>query len=106
MLDELTSCARIRISKPIFLLLAPLCYLVSYLVGFATESDQGQIFGLLAALVFVGLYFISRRQVLALTSAGDSIRIQTEGMSLDGVVAFIDAVEEAKNARYPKKEYS
>lgn len=99
MLDELASCAMIRRSKPILLILAGAFLLISlYLYS---QYQQGLAsFGLLVTAALVVSYFVTRRQIIELASAGASIRVNTSGMSIPAVRGFIDTAEEAKNSRY------
>jgi hypothetical protein len=107
MLDELASCAMIRRSKPILLVLAGAVLLFSlYLYiqsqqSFFSQSQQGFAdFGFLVVAVLVVSYFVTRRQLLELASAGAAIRVNTTGMSIPAVRGFIDQTEAAKNTRY------
>jgi hypothetical protein len=94
MLDELASCAMVRRSKPILLLVAAACLLLGlslsiFLIG-----------GVVFALILVAAYFATRQQMLELTSAGAAIRVNAASMSAQTVRSFINRAEAAKHARY------
>lgn len=99
MLDELSSCAMIRRSKPILLILAGAFLLISLYLYNQYQQSLGT-FGFLVVVVLVIMYFVTRRQVIELASAGASIRVNTSGMSILAVRGFIDTAEAAKNSRY------
>ena len=101
MLDQLASCAITRVSHPIFLILAGICFVVGALFAANGRNNEGAlIVGIVLPLIFVVIYLANRQQVLALASAGATINVNTQGMTLDAVKAFIDRTEVAKNARY------
>jgi hypothetical protein len=101
MLEELASCAMVRSSNIIFLVLAGICLILGVLVAAGGRGNEGAlIIGVLVAVVFVVAYFASRRQVLALASAGTTISVNTQRMKLETAKQFIEQTEAAKNARY------
>jgi hypothetical protein len=101
MLEELASCAMVRGSNIILLILAGVCLLGGVVVAANGPRNEGAlIVGILLALVLVIAYFASRRQVLALASAGTTITVNTQGMKLEAVKEFIEQTEAAKNSRY------
>lgn len=96
MLEEISSCAVVYRSNVAFVVAAFLAALVAASGRF---PDYQIALWVVTVLALVGYYF-SRRQVLSLTSAGDSIRVPTVGMKFDAVKEFIDSVEAAKSERY------
>ena len=101
MLEELASCAMVRSSNIILLILAGICLALGVLVAASGPRNEGALLvGVLLALVFVIAYFASRRQVLALASAGTTISVNAQGMKLEAVKHFIEQTEAAKNSRY------
>lgn len=99
MLEELASCALVRTSQPIFLVLAGVCFFIGFLM--ASRNGEGVLLvSLVIAGVFVLFYFLSQQQVLAFASAGATIRVNTKGMKLEDAKEFIDHAEAAKNSRY------
>lgn len=101
MLEELASCAMVQSSNVIFLVLAGVCFVLGLIVTAAGRSGGAPLFiGILLTVVLVLAYFASRRQVLALASAGTTISVNAQGMRPDTTKQFIEQVEAAKNARY------
>jgi hypothetical protein len=101
MLEELASCAMVRNSNIIFLVLAGICLVLGIFFAAGGRDSQGaMIIGVLLAIVFVIAYFALRRQVLALASAGTTISVNVRGMKLETAMQFIEQTEAAKNARY------
>jgi hypothetical protein len=101
MLEELASCAIVQTSNNVLLILAALCVLIGLLLTAGGRGDAAPfILSLLIAGILIAAYFSSRQQVLALASAGTTIRTNTKGMKLQAVKQFIDRVEVAKNERY------
>ena len=101
MLEQLASCAMVRSSNIIFLVLAGICAVIGFLAAASGGRNEGAlIIGLLLAVVLVIAYFASRRQVLALASAGTTIIVNTQGMKLETAKQFIERTEAAKNVRY------
>jgi hypothetical protein len=107
MLEELASCQITHTSKPILLVLAVLSVLGG--AYFNTSRDStALVIGVIAAVLFVIAYFVTRTQVISLASAGATIHAGTQGMSMDTARQFIDKAELAKNERYlmPRRSYS
>jgi hypothetical protein len=100
MLEELASCAIVHSSNVILLILAGICFLGGFLFSASARAEGPLIVGVLLAVILVVVYFASRRQVLALGSAGTTISVNTQGIKLDWLKEFIDQAEAAKNARY------
>lgn len=99
MLEEIASCALLRTSQPILLMIAAVCVIGGALVAVNGEAI-GLVIGVLVALLFGLLYFASRQQTLSLASAGATIKTSTKGMNLEIAHQMIDAIEAAKGARY------
>lgn len=86
MLDELASCAITRISHPIFLVLAGICFVGGALIAVNGRGNEGALIGgIVLAVILVVIYLLNRQQVLALASAGATIQVNTQGMKLDDV---------------------
>lgn len=101
MLEELASCALVHSSNIIFLVLAGISLVLGLLVAATGDRMEGAfVIGAILAIVFVIAYFASRRQVLALASAGATIMVNTQGMKLEVAKQFIERTEAAKNERY------
>jgi divalent metal cation (Fe/Co/Zn/Cd) transporter len=91
MLDELCSCELNYKSHLILILLA----LLSIIFGFVGGADT-ILAGAIGAIVFPVAYFLTKKQILSLSSAGGAINIEAKGMKSEDVKDFIDAVELAK----------
>lgn len=101
MLDQITSCRLARQSQPVLLVIAAVCGLGGLLLGvFGIGSVGPMVLGLLLAAILVAAYFGSRREELVLSSANGSIAVVTRGVDVNATIAFVDAVEAAKNLRY------
>jgi hypothetical protein len=101
MLEEVASCMMIRTSQPVLLVFAALFGLAGITVPFIARGLNAALpLGVAVALIFVALYFASRRQFLSVASAGTTIRVSTGKMNAQAVSQLIDALEWAKNERY------
>jgi hypothetical protein len=96
-LDAVASCELITTSVPVFLVVAVLAA-IGGLVALPKEVGIG-IGAFFAAIALVVVYFITRRAVLKISSAGDDIVQPTRGMSHEAMIEFIEAVERAKFER-------
>jgi hypothetical protein len=75
--------------------LAAICFVVGLLIGRGAVAG-----GFILALIFLIIYFVTRKQSLLLASAGATITFDTRGISPENVKKFIDRTEAAKNDRY------
>ena len=101
MLEELASCAMVRTSYPLFLVLAALCAVGGLLITVANRGDAAPFgLGLVLALILVVLFLASRQEMVSLASAGATIRVSTRSMKRGEAKDLLDATESAKNARY------
>lgn len=101
MLEEVASCVMTRTSQPILLVFAALFGLIGIIGPFIARGINAALpAGVAVALIFVALYFASRRQFLSVASAGTTIRVSTKRMNVQAVSQLIDALEWAKNERY------
>ena len=91
MLDEICSCELNYKSHIILILLAVL----SVIFGFVGGSDA-IVAGIVGAIVFAVAYFLTRKQMLSLSSAGAAINVEAKGVKSEDIKGFIDAVELAK----------
>ena len=91
MLDELCSCELNYKSHIILILLA----ILSVIIGFVGGSDT-IVAGIVGAIVLAVAYFLTRKQMLSLSSAGGAINVEAKGMKSEDIKDFIDAVELAK----------
>ena len=100
MLDQIASCAVTQRSRPGILAFVAL-FLLAGLARIVQGGNIGPflVFAIIAG-VLAGIYFFTRRQVLELSSAGATLRMNIRGMRAEVVEELIDAVEKAKQARY------
>jgi hypothetical protein len=95
MLDELDSCEIRSISSPFFLVVAALVFLGGLFIG-----DDAIAYGFVIGLIFVGVYYFTRTQVISLRSSSSVIDFKTAVMNLETAESFIDTVESSKHNRY------
>jgi hypothetical protein len=102
MLEELCSCAITRLSSPAWLILAAILMIGGAVAALNDRhSDYTAAFGAAAVgLLCVLIYFLTRRQVASLESAGARIVADTSRVGVANVRQFIEQVEAAKNQRY------
>lgn len=108
MLEEVASCGMLQRSFPLLLVLAALAFVVFLVgqfggaqvaaVGLRDPGTRG--IAVLAAVICVVGYLITRVHILSIRSAGDGIRIRMSGMKTEQVVKLIEQIEVAKNARF------
>ena len=103
MLEEIASCAVTRRSIPIFLIVAGIVAIGTlFLASDAWNPGGILLVGGGLTLVFVFLYFVTRRQTIEIASAGATIRQSVVGMKMEQVLEFVNCIEESKNRRYLK----
>jgi hypothetical protein len=93
--DEVASCGLIQTSYPLLLVLAAVCGMA--IVGGPADA---RTFMLIVGAVVVGAYLATRRHVLAIGSAGHTLKISIQGMTTEQVMMFIEETEGAKKRRY------
>lgn len=65
-----------------------------------SKNESFLVYTLLAAILFIILYWLSRRHVISITSnSGKAINFQINRMSDDEIEDFLFKVQEAKNTR-------
>jgi len=98
-LDAVSSCGILSKNYPILLILAAIAALLGVL-SVAMNVGEGK-FRTGAFLLAIGLaiaYFLLRKVVLAISSAGESITVSAAGQKPDAMIGFIESVEQAKLA--------
>jgi hypothetical protein len=91
-LDSVASCGAMTSSMPLLLVLAG----ATFIGAFALRRD-GQAICLVAGVLLVVAYLLTRRAVIYVASnGGDRIVVPAKGMSKDSILEFIDAVEREK----------
>lgn len=105
MLDEVSTCEVTSTSKPWLLVAALVIFLIGLYAGtsnnpFSRSDPTAMLGGTIIGLFFAIAYFATRQKVISLRSSSGAINLQTQGMSMENAVVFIDTVEAAKNDRY------
>jgi len=89
MLEHITSCENRYTSNIYFLILGVL--------GLAAGYIQPLLIGIGA--LFIILYFLSRKNVVYISSPSSTMRINVQGMKREAILAFIDNIEQTKHQR-------
>jgi hypothetical protein len=97
-LEQVASCGIGTRSHPILLVIAAIVWLCTFQFSDARVTTLAFLLGTVVGALIVGVYVMSRTQVIVIASAGESIRIRTRGMSRAACVQFIDDLERAKLA--------
>jgi hypothetical protein len=97
-LDQVASCSLGTRSHPIFLVIAAVVWLGSFQFAGERLATPAFVVGTLIGVLIVGLYVMSRGQVITIASPGEAIRIRTRGMTRAACVQFIDDLERARLA--------
>lgn len=100
MLDAVTGCEITHSSNPTLLLFAGGIAAGGLWWGM-DGGDRGTIvlWAVLISIALVVAYFATRQQVLRISSSSTHIDLNLSGSSLDEIVAIIDAIETARDAR-------
>jgi len=103
MLDDLSFSAISYKSKTIYIILGLLMVFISFMCFASGGSNPGAstagAVSFLFGLIFIALYFITRKQCLSFCSSGGSIDFEIRGMAMSDAINILDEVEKAKNAR-------
>jgi hypothetical protein len=97
-LDQVASCSLGTRSHPVLLVIAAVVWLGSFQFAGERVGTPAFLIGTLIGALIVGLYVTSRTQVIAIASPGETIRIQTRGMTRAACIQFIDDLEGARLA--------
>gem|GEM_PF-802855 len=100
MLEHVTSCDVHRSSNPVFLAIASLVFVFGLWASGQSSEPHGFFICLAIGLVFVAIYFLTRRQYLVIASPSSKIYVRAHTMPLSKLIDAIDDIEAAKNARY------
>jgi hypothetical protein len=105
MLDQISGIRVLKQNKPWLLGLGALCLFASAV--FSTGPDNSySLIAIVAAGVFVLLYFATRSHVITISSSSMSIIFQTKGMKSDEVLAFVNQVEDARKDFLKLKQFA
>ncbi len=97
-LDQVASCSIGTRSHPILLILAAVVWLGAFQFAGERMTTIPFLLGALVGALIVLTYIVTRRQTIVIASCGESIRLQTRGMSRATCVQFVDDLERAKLA--------
>jgi hypothetical protein len=97
-LDQVASCSLGTRSHPVLLVIAAVVWLGSFQFAGERVGTPAFLLGALIGLLIVGLYVMSRMQVITIASPGEIMRIRTRGMTRAACVQFIDDLERARLA--------
>jgi hypothetical protein len=95
-LDAVASSGVVTRSSPWLLVLA-LAFGVAAIIGAKEGGTIAPVLFFTGALCVVA-YFATRRAILAISSAGETIAVPIRGAALERLVAFVNALEQAKLA--------
>jgi len=97
-LEQVASCSIGTRSHPILLVIAAVVWLGSFQFAGERVTTLAFLIGAVFGALIVGIYVMSRTQVIVIASPGEFIRIRTRGMTRAVCVQFIDDLERAKLA--------
>jgi hypothetical protein len=92
-LDSVASCGLVTKSRPLLLVLAAII-----VIGGVAQNDSGlKVMSILAAIILVGAFFVTRKAVIAISSnGGEQIIVPVKGMSRDEIIAFLEMLDDAR----------
>lgn len=82
-------------SSPALVLLGAASSAAALILAYGSEILYAGM-AVLVAVVCIGIYFISRRNIIAIISPSGKISFETKGMSIDKVLDFVNEVEKAR----------
>jgi hypothetical protein len=97
-LDQVASCTIGTRSYPILLILAAVVWLAAFQFAGERMTTIPFLIGALVGALIVLAYILTRQQAIVITSCGESMRLQTRGVSRATCVQFVDDLERAKLA--------
>jgi len=97
-LEQVASCSIGTRSHPILLVIAAVVWLGSFQFAGERVTTLAFLIGAVFGALIVGIYVMSRTQVIVIASPGEFIRIRTRGMTRAVCVQFIDDLERAQLA--------
>ncbi len=96
LLSEVCSVSTHFRSYIFLIILAVLTLIATYFMMESSNASQYMSFGILLMIILVIAFFMTRKQILVISSAGEKIVFETKGMKKDEIVDFIDTIEKAK----------
>lgn len=100
MLEELCSCETRFASHSFLLTLAGLFAVFGLIITNLTGDESDFLWGVIFSVIFVAIYFATRKAVITLASAGARINLERKKTSLQEAKQLIDQIEAAKNQPY------
>jgi hypothetical protein len=97
-LDQVASCTIGTRSHPILLILAAVVWLAAFQFAGERMTTIPFLIGALVGALIVLAYILTRQQAIVIASCGESMRLQTRGVSRATCVQFVDDLERAKLA--------
>jgi hypothetical protein len=92
-LDCVASCGLVNRSRPLLLVIAA----VVGIGGIAQNNNDLRVGSIIAAMILVGAYFITRKAVIAISSnGGEQIMAPVKGMSREATIEFLEALDDAR----------
>jgi membrane protein YdbS with pleckstrin-like domain len=83
-------------SYPMLLVIAAIIGIGGFILSNQNNSSYGVSFTVVLAIILVSIHFVTRKHVCVITSSeGSRIVFVTSNMSHNGLLSFIDRVEEA-----------
>lgn len=98
MLEQVASSSIDLVTKPWMLGCACISFVVA--LTMATRHDDDWWVPILAGIVFIAAYFLTRRVVVSISSAAASVQFSSSAASEMAVQTFINKLENAKDLRY------
>ena len=97
MLDKISSIKATYNSYPLLFIIGAIIGLVGLFPGAKNYFTYGSTFAIVLGVILISAYFATRRHVCVIASSGGArIVFETANMGRDGVLSFIDRIEEAK----------
>lgn len=100
MLEKISSIEVHYKSYPVYIILGILIGGMGYFFsgGLGSRMElQLKIVCLVVAVLFVLVYFMSRRHMVSVASSGATIDFHTRGMRRDSILEFVNKIEQAKH---------
>ena len=100
MLEDLCSCSASRTDFWALLIVGAVFAVLGIIIAFVATQAGFAVGGIVLGVVFLLIYFGSRRTTLALASAAAVIRVSTSGMKPAEIAELVRQVAQAKDARF------
>jgi len=92
------SSVEIQYKSWLWALIIGVFFIVAGLLAVLGRSEEIAVLAVIAGVVLIILYLLSRRHLITVTSdGGTKLNILTKGMSSDDVLDFVNKIEQAKS---------